>query len=76
VIQLSNVKNYTEQGGERTVINGQLEITSEGKLLFNGVELKPAIAQADSTATDVTGIVADFNTLLSNLRTAGIINQE
>jgi Head fiber protein len=76
VIQLSNVKNYTEQGGERTVINGQLEITSEGKLLFNGVELKPTTSQSDSTATDVAGLVADFNTLLSNLRTAGIIKQE
>jgi Head fiber protein len=75
-MHLSNVKNYTEQGGERTVINGQLEITSEGKLLFNGVELKPAIAQADSTATDVAELVDDFNTLLSNLRTAGIIKQE
>jgi hypothetical protein len=76
VIHLSNVKNYTEQGGERTVINGQLEISSEGRLLFNGVELKPAVAQADSTATDVAGLVADFNTLLYNLRTAGIIKQE
>ncbi|RBP89393.1 head fiber protein [Cytobacillus firmus] len=32
-----------------------------------------AVAQVDSTATDVAGLVADFNTLLANLRTAGII---
>ena len=31
------------------------------------------IAQADSTAVDVPGIVADFNTLLANLRTAGVL---
>lgn len=32
-----------------------------------------AAAQADSTATDVAGLVADFNALLAKLRTAGII---
>jgi len=32
-----------------------------------------AAAQADSAATDIAGLVADFNTLLANLRTAGII---
>jgi len=32
-----------------------------------------AAAQADSTAVDVPGIVADFNALLAKLRTAGII---
>jgi hypothetical protein len=30
-------------------------------------------AQADSTATDVAGLVADFNALLAKLRTAGVI---
>ena len=28
-------------------------------------------AQADSTATDVAGLVADFNTLLASLRSSG-----
>lgn len=32
-----------------------------------------AAAQANSTATDVAGLVADFNALLAKLRTAGII---
>jgi hypothetical protein len=36
--------------------------------------VKKAAAQADSTAEDVEGLVADFNTLLTNLRAAGIIN--
>lgn len=31
-------------------------------------------AQADSTATDVAGLVADFNALLAKLRTAGVIS--
>jgi hypothetical protein len=32
-----------------------------------------AVAQANSTATDVAGIVADFNALLAKLRTAGVM---
>lgn len=32
-----------------------------------------AAAQADSTATDVAGLVADFNAILAKLRTAGVI---
>lgn len=32
-----------------------------------------ADAQADSTASDVAGIVSDFNALLAKLRAAGII---
>lgn len=35
--------------------------------------VKMAAAQANSTATDVAGLVADFNALLGKLRTAGII---
>ncbi len=31
-------------------------------------------AQANSTATDVAGLQADFNALLAKLRSAGIIN--
>lgn len=32
-----------------------------------------AAAQADSTASDVTGLKTDFNALLAKLRTAGIL---
>ncbi|BBN99163.1 head fiber protein [Sporolactobacillus terrae] len=35
--------------------------------------VKQAAIQADSTATDVAGLVTDFNTLLAKLRAAGII---
>ncbi|MEK5378085.1 head fiber protein [Paenibacillus sp. FSL P2-0173] len=35
--------------------------------------VKQAAAQANSAATDVAGLVADFNSLLGKLRTAGII---
>lgn len=70
---MSNVKNYTEQGGERTVIGGTLEITPEGRLLFDGAQLQPAVNQKDSTAADVAGLVADFNVLLAKLKAAGLM---
>lgn len=37
------------------------------------LELTQSAAQADSTASDVAGIVADFNSLLAKLRTAKLI---
>lgn len=33
--------------------------------------VKAAVLQANSTASDVAGIVADFNTLLGKLKTSG-----
>ena len=67
---MSNVKNYTEQGGERTVIGGTLEIVAGGQVvgLFT-----PTAFQADSTATTIAGLVTDFNLLLAKLKTAGLM---
>jgi hypothetical protein len=71
-----NSKNYTEQGGEKTVIGGELEVAAEGKLTFNGTELKPALIQADSSAVDVAALVTDFNSLLAKLKAAGLMESE
>jgi len=71
-----NTKNYTEQGGEKTVIGGELAVTAEGKITFDGTQLKPAALQADSTAVDVADLVADFNALLLKLKTAGLMESE
>lgn len=69
-------KNYTEQGGERTVINGELEIN--GKMIagegavFDGIT--PACEnQANSEATTVVGLKDDFNSLLGKLKAAGLM---
>ena len=70
---MSNVKNYTETGGSRTVIGGELDITTEGNLTFDGMPVSPADLQADSTAIDVAGLVTDFNTLLAKLKAAGLM---
>ena len=73
---MSNVKNYTEQGGEKTIIGGELEISSGGKLTFAGAELKPAAVQAASEATTIAGAVADLNALLAKLKAAGLMATE
>ena len=64
-----NSKNYTEQGGERTIIGGAL-VFEEGATIegFPG-----AANQADSTATTVATLKDDFNALLSKLKTAGLM---
>lgn len=64
-----NAKNYTEQGGEKTVIGGTLEIL-EGASVTG---LPIAENQADSAATDATGLVTDFNALLAKLKAAGLM---
>ena len=70
-----NTKNYTEQGGEKTVIGGTLEI-KEGATV-TGLPSSPEIPilenQVDSEAADVEGLVEDFNSLLSKLKIAGLM---
>lgn len=62
-------KNYTDNGGNKTVIGGALEI----KPGANITGLPKATAQANSKATDVAGLVADFNSLLAKLKTSGLM---
>lgn len=115
-----NTKNYMEQGGEKWVIGGTLEIKEEATVTgltaitieaatseaLGGVKAEektegdtvsvkidedgklyvptyPTIPetpvagnQADSTATDVPGLVADLNTLLANLKIAGLMTPD
>ena len=111
-----NAKNYTEQGGEKTVIGGTLEIlegasvtgltstaapaseaalggvkaaaktetdTVPTKIGSDGILYvptypsvpEPSIAenQSESEATDISGLLADFNALLAKLKTAGLM---
>lgn len=67
-----NTKNYTEQGGDKTVIGGTLEIKQGASV----TGLPAAENQADSTATDVAGLVTDFNALLAKLKAAGLMADE
>ena len=65
-------KNYTTDGGDKTVIGGTLDI-KEGALLLG---LPQADYQADSTATTIAGLVTDFNDLLAKLKAAGLMKLE
>jgi chitinase len=64
-----NAKNYTEQGGEKTVIGGTLEI-KDGAVVTG---LPTAANQAASTAATVGDLVTDFNALLTKLKAAGLM---
>ena len=65
-----NVKNYTEQGGGKTIIGGVLEFTDDAEIKnfpFQGTAI------ADYTATTVAKTVEDLNKLIASLRSAGLI---
>lgn len=68
-----STKNYTEQGGERTVRGGALQIAKDGKLLFGDTQVKKALYQSDSEATALTQLKEDFNRLLAKLQQAGFM---
>lgn len=62
---MSNVKNHTKQGGDVTVI--------DGKLILHGREIQAAAPLADSDASTIAELKADFNQLLTRLRQAGLM---
>lgn len=64
-----NTKNFTEQGGEKTVIGGTLEI-KEGAVVTG---LPILDNQAESAAATVEDLVTDFNALLTKLKAAGLM---
>lgn len=64
-----NSKNYMEQGGEKWIIGGTLEVLPGASVMG----LPAAENQANSTATDVAGLVTDFNALLTKLKAAGLM---
>ena len=66
-----NTPNYTEQGGDRTVIGGEIDVTGTFKL--DGKEVTQAANQIDSVASTVAGMVADHNALLAKLKAAGLM---
>ena len=71
-----NTKNYTEQGGDKTVIGGTLEIKEGATVTGLPSSFTPAENQAPSVAEDITSLVADFNALLLRLKTAGLMETD
>lgn len=73
---MSNVKNYKEQGSEKWIVNGVLEISEDGVFLLNGKPLIRAENQPFSSASTIAELKSDFNLLLEKLKYAGLMNLE
>jgi hypothetical protein len=73
---VSNAKNYQTQGGDKWVVEGELEITPKGKLLLHHREVTPMTAQENSQATTIAALREDFNTLLKRLKDAGLMKTQ
>ncbi|ECJ9957717.1 Head fiber protein [Lactococcus formosensis] len=71
-----SANNYTEQGGDKTVIGGTLEIKEGATVTGLPSSFTPAENQAASTAEDISSLVADFNALLLRLKTAGLMEAD
>ena len=67
-----NIKNYTEQGGEKTVIGGVLELKEKAIL----IGFPKAENQIDSIATTIADLKTDFNSLLSKLKLSGLMEDD
>lgn len=72
-----NTKNYTEQGGDKTVIGGVLEVKDGGLIKINEgaliTGLPIASNQANSTATTISALKDNFNDLLAKFKDAGFM---
>lgn len=81
-----NAKNYTEPGGARTVIGGELVIEAGAKLTAlpgstveglsgegGGAAVPAAENQPASSASTVAALREDFNVLLEKLKAAGLM---
>ena len=72
-----NGKNYAEQGGDKWLIGGTLEIKEGASVTgLPAAEVPQAANQADSVATDVPTLVSDFNGLLAKLKAAGLMTAD
>ena len=68
---MSNVKNYIEQGGEKTVIDGELAIGATGKISKAGTQANH-IADIANDANG-TAIATAVNAILKALEGVGIL---
>ena len=68
---MSNVKNYIEQGGDVTVVGGELNVAAGGKISKAGTQANH-IADIGNDATG-TQIATAVNAILAALEGVGIL---
>lgn len=66
-----NAKNYVEQGGDITVVGGELNVAAGGKISKAGTQANH-IADITNEATG-TQIATDVNAILAALEGVGIL---
>ena len=71
-----SAKNYTEQGGAITHIGGKLVFDEGSSVEGLPSSFTPAENQPASEASTVASLKEDFNTLLSSLKTAGLMEAD
>ena len=69
-------KNYRDEGGDVFVVGGEIRVVDEGKITFNGREVKPSENQESSKASTISVLKSDFNTLLSKLKASGLMTDD
>lgn len=69
-----NAKNYTEQGGEKTVIGGTLEFGDGAKIENLPVQVLKVSSLADDA--DLTTAVAKINELMEAMQDSGLMADE
>lgn len=66
-------KNYSELGGAKSVIGGELDIATGGKITANGIQATAIADHVDPATATSTEIATKQNAILAALRGAGII---
>jgi hypothetical protein len=72
-MEMYNTKNYTEQGGDKSVVGGEIEIKTGGKITANGTQAGAITDHVDPATASSTDIATKQNQILAALRGAGII---
>ena len=73
---MATSKNYRTDGGDTWVVGGRLVIGKDAVVEGLPSATIPAMdAQAESAATDVEGLMKDFNELLAKLKAAGLMKR-
>jgi hypothetical protein len=69
-------KNYSELGGNRWTIGGDINVVAGAKVLADGTQATAIADHADTTTATTEEIATKQNAILAALRGAGIIASE